>query len=405
ASEAERGGTTLSCADSGRSIEVQVRPLDDDLPTLAGLLRDQLTTGGCALVVRNTVARVHDTAAALRAALGPDFPVSVAHSRFMAVDRAAKDRWLRDTFGPPGAGNRPHRHIVVASQVAEQSLDIDFDLLVTDLAPVDLVLQRIGRLHRHPRPRPGTLTTPRCWITGADWTCEPPQPVSGSRRVYQPATLLRSAAVLLPHLDGAPLRLPADIPILTQDAYGDVAVGPQSWQPTMVEAEAKQRDDVAAKELQADGYRLAEVAEHGVPLIGWLTGGVGDADDHTALGHVRDSDSESLEVLLLVRTAAGLSIPPWIDGGGTPVPTESVPHWPLPRQIARCTLPLPLAMTHADVIDEVIADLERRVDIAAWQSNQWLAGERVLDLDTDGRATVAGFDLHYSPTDGLQVAR
>ncbi|WKU07292.1 CRISPR-associated helicase Cas3' [Micromonospora sp. HUAS LYJ1] len=405
ASVAERGGRAISCADSGRSTEVQVRPLDDDLPTLAELLRDQLTTGGCALVVRNTVARVHDTAAALRAALGSDFPVSVAHSRFMAVDRAAKDSWLRDTFGPPGAGNRPHRHIVVASQVAEQSLDIDFDLLITDLAPVDLVLQRIGRLHRHPRPRPGRLTTPRCWITGADWTCEPPQPVSGSRRVYHPATLLRSAAVLLPHLDGAPLRLPADIPTLTQDAYGDVAVGPQSWQPTMVEAEAKQRDDVAAKELQADGYRLAEVAEHGVPLIGWLTGGVGKADDHTALGHVRDSDSESLEVLLLVRTAAGLVIPPWIDGGGTPIPTGSVPHWPLPRQIARCTLPLPLAMTHADVIDGVIADLERRVDVTAWQSNQWLAGERVLDLDTDGRATVAGFDLHYSPTDGLQVAR
>jgi len=402
----ERGGTATSCADSGRSIAVQLRRLDDDLPTLVELLRDQLADGGCALVVRNTVARVQETAAELRAALGPDTPVSVAHSRFMAVDRAAKDRWLRDTFGPPGRGSRPRRHVVVASQVAEQSLDIDFDLLVTDLAPVDLVLQRIGRLHRHPRSdRPARLAAPTCYISGADWTQEPPQPVTGSRRVYQPATLLRSAAVLLPHLEGASLRLPVNIASLTQSAYGGAAVGPESWQPAMVEAEARLRDDIVAKELKADGFRLAEVAERGVPLIGWLSGGVGNADEHTARGHVRDTDGESLEVLLLVRTPNGLILPPWIDGGGIAVPTGSVPRWPLPRQIARCTLPLPRTMTAADVIDEVIAELERRTDVSAWQDSHWLAGELVLDLDADGRATVAGFDLHYDPDEGLRVTR
>ncbi|MGX7672195.1 CRISPR-associated endonuclease Cas3'' [Plantactinospora sp. DSM 117369] len=405
-STAERGATAVSSADSGRGGEVTLRRLPDELPALVELLRDQLTDGGCALVIRNTVARVQETAAALRAALGPDTPVSVAHSRFMAVDRAAKDGWLRDTFGPPGTGVRPHRHVVVASQVAEQSLDIDFDLLVTDLAPVDLVLQRIGRLHRHPRPdRPARLATPTCWITGADWTTEPPQPVSGSRRVYQPATLLRSAAVLLPHLDGTPLRLPADIAPLTQTAYADTALGPPSWQSAMVEAEAKQRDEITTKELKADGFRLAGVAEPGVPLIGWLSGGVGNADDRVAQGHVRDTDADSLEVLLLVRTPDGLILPPWIDRGGTPVPTGSLPGWPLPRLIARCTLPLPRAMTAADEIDDVITELERRTDLTAWQDSPWLAGELVLDIDEDGRATVAGFDLHYDPDEGLRVSR
>ncbi|HEX6498463.1 MAG TPA: CRISPR-associated helicase Cas3' [Micromonosporaceae bacterium] len=405
-STAERGAAAISCTDSGRGLDVRLRRLDDELPALAELLREQLADGGCALVVRNTVARVQDTAAALRAALGPDTPVSVAHSRFMAVDRAAKDTWLRQTFGPPGSGNRPARHVVVASQVAEQSLDIDFDLLVTDLAPVDLVLQRIGRLHRHPRgDRPAPLATPTCWITGVDWTEEPPQPVSGSRRVYHLSTLLRSTAVLLPHLAGTPLRLPADIAPLTQTAYGSEQVGPASWQPAMAEAEARQRDQLAAKELKANGFRLAAVAEPGVPLIGWLSGGVGNADDRAALGHVRDTDGESLEVLLLVRTPDGLVLPPWIDGGGVPVPTGSIPRWPLPRQIARCTLPLPRAMTAADVIDDVIADLEARVDVTAWQDNHWLAGELVLDLDIDRRATVAGFDLHYDPDEGLRITR
>ncbi|MEK8106497.1 hypothetical protein NKG94_16995 [Micromonospora sp. M12] len=121
----------------------------------------------------------------------------------MAVDRAAKDRWLRDTFGPPGSGNRPHRHVVVASQVAEQSLDIDFDLLVTDLAPIDLVLQRIGRLHRHPATVARSARDTRVLGHWCGLSTEPPQPVAGSRRVYQLAMLLRGAAVLQLHLDGA----------------------------------------------------------------------------------------------------------------------------------------------------------------------------------------------------------
>lgn len=405
-STADRGGTATSCADSGRGIEVTLRRMTDDLPALAELLREQLTDEGCALVIRNTVTRVQETAAALREMLGPDLPVSVAHSRFMALDRAAKDRWLRDTFGPPGAGSRPSRHVVVASQVAEQSLDIDFDLLVTDLAPVDLVLQRIGRLHRHPRDdRPARLATPTCWITGADWTTEPPQPVNGSRRVYQLATLLRSAAVLLPHLDGAPLRLPSDIAPITQTAYGEAAIGPPSWQATMVEAEAKQRDEITAKELKADSFRLADVGEPGQPLIGWLSGGVGNADDRVAQGHVRDTDAESLEVLLLVRTSAGLVIPPWVAGGGVVVPVDSTPGWRLARSVARCTLPLPRMMTSADVIDDVIAELERRVDVSAWQDSPWLAGELVLDIDSEGHGRVGPFDLYYEPHEGLRVVK
>lgn len=401
----ERGATATSCADSGRGLTVHLHQLDDDLPALAELLRDRLTDGGCALVVRNTVARVQETAAALRAALGPDTPISVAHSRFMAVDRAAKDRWLRDTFGPSDA-NRPARHVVVASQVAEQSLDIDFDLLITDLAPVDLVLQRIGRLHRHPRgSRPARVATPTCWISGADWTQEPPQPVSGSRRVYQTSTLLRAAAVLLPHLSGAPLRLPADIAPLTQTAYGDTPVGPPAWQAAMADAEARHQDETAVKEQKADGFRLAGMGEPGTSLINWLSGGIGNADDRTAQGYVRDTDSESLEVLLLVHTPEGLVIPPWIDGGGIPVPTNVEPRWHLQRQIARCTLPLPLAMTAPEVIDDVIAALERRFDLQAWQTSTWLAGELVLDVDVDGHASVDAFDIYYDLHDGLRVTR
>lgn len=403
----QRGGTSAVSAESGRGTAVRLQRLDDDLEQLADLLRAQLGTKGCALIVRNTVARVQQTADGLRHMLGPEFPVSVAHSRFMAPDRAAKDTWLRSTFGPPGTGSRPERHIVVASQVAEQSLDIDFDLLVTDLAPVDLVLQRIGRLHRHSRPdRPAHLAEASCYVTGANWTVEPPKAVAGSCRVYQESTLLRAAAALDPYLStGTPLRLPADIAQLIQSAYSDRRIGPHSWQIAMADAAHRAAEERAEKERKAEGFLLGSVAGPGSTLIGWLSGGVGNTDERTAQGHVRDDDSESLEVLLLVRTADGLVTPPWIGLGGELVPTEAAPERGLARRIARCSLPLPRMMTAPDVIDATIAELERRNSFEAWTQNHWLAGELILEIDGDGRARLDGFNLHYDVHEGLRVSK
>ena len=95
--------------------------------------------------------------------------------------------------------------------------------MVTDLAPVDLVLQRVGRLHRHPRgpeqaDRPAPLRLARCHVSGVeDWAASPPAPVRGSRAVYRDAALLRSLAVLSPRLDEGGLTLPDDIAPLVQE--------------------------------------------------------------------------------------------------------------------------------------------------------------------------------------------
>jgi hypothetical protein len=77
----------------------------------------------------------------------------------------------------------------------------------------------------------------------------------------------------------------------------------------------------------------------------------------------------------------------------------------LARSVARCTLPLPRAMTSDEVFDSVRSDLRSRVDVRAWKDSPWLADELVLDVDEDGNATVAGFDLHYDPNEGLRVTR
>jgi CRISPR-associated endonuclease/helicase Cas3 len=417
-SGADRSAVLRTCLPSGREVNVALARHPDDVTAMAETLARALSGGGCALVVCNTVTRVQATATKLREAFGDSVAVTVAHSRFVGPDRAAKDRWLVETFGPPpepdgqsdpGKMARPTRHVVVASQVAEQSLDIDFDLLVTDLAPIDLMLQRIGRLHRHRRTRPTAVSGASCLVIGADWSEEPPVPAAGSVRVYDRSALLRSAAVLLPYLDsGRPLHLPNDISGLVQDVYDGQPVGPQSWQEAMAAAAEKTRDTVARKETRANSFRLGPVGIEGVPIIGWLEGRAGDAKGEDAAAgraHVRDDGGESLDVVVLMRRGADLITLPWLaENGGVVVPTASPPPARLGRTIASCSLSLPRQMT-GDSIDAVIESLEKRNAFSAWQNDPWVGGELILEIDERGKSIVDIFELEYDRHDGLRITR
>ncbi|MFD4635393.1 CRISPR-associated helicase Cas3' [Streptomyces sp. NPDC058284] len=404
-------------AASSRSCDVHLERLEDDQGVLAGRLVAELEGGGCVLVIRNTVRRVLETARALHAYFGEQ-AVTVAHSSFVDVDRAAKDAGLLARFGPPekAGGQRPAGpHIVVASQVAEQSLDVDFDLLVTDLCPVDLMLQRIGRLHRHRRgpgqaERPARLREARCLVTGVDWNGEVPVPVGGSVAVYGAYALLRSAAVLLPHLEGPrrPVRLPGDISPLVQGAYAEGPVGPAAWSDAMTAAWERHEKHRAEQAGRAEVFRLDAVGRPGRPLIGWVAAGVGDADDTRAgRAQVRDS-KESLEVVVVQRRADGsLATLPWLakGQGGLELPTDRPPTAAAARAAASCGLRLPLQFSHGEVMDRAIAELEE-LYVPAWQGkdSHWLAGQLILALDADCQTSLAGFSLRYSQSDGLEVS-
>jgi CRISPR-associated endonuclease/helicase Cas3 len=96
-------------------------------------------------------------------------------------------------------------------------LDLDFDLMVTDLAPLDLILQRSGRLHRHKRERPALLSEPVLWV------CEPEEVISnipkfdyGTEAVYDAHILLRSWLTLK---EGEEINIPKDIEGLIESVY------------------------------------------------------------------------------------------------------------------------------------------------------------------------------------------
>ncbi|QNT79325.1 CRISPR-associated helicase Cas3' [Entomobacter blattae] len=104
-------------------------------------------TGAAIGWIRNTVDDVISTA---RRFNEQGVKVLVFHARFAMKDRLAIERTILAHFGKESTGEE-RAGVLIASQVIEQSLDLDFDVLCTDLAPMDLIIQRAGRLRRHDR--------------------------------------------------------------------------------------------------------------------------------------------------------------------------------------------------------------------------------------------------------------
>lgn len=157
-----RGVSTLASAVASdaqsRVVALEAVPLMEDADSVAALVIDAALAGAKVLVIKNTVAdcvrtqRSVEDVAARKGANHVLFKcrgvVSPHHARFARCDREALDEALTEHFGKKRS---PDGCIVVATQTVQQSLDLDADFLLSDLCPMDVLLQRIGRLHRHSR--------------------------------------------------------------------------------------------------------------------------------------------------------------------------------------------------------------------------------------------------------------
>lgn len=158
-----RRGTALDVmplASSGvgeKHVEIERASSMSDPDQVARRAVEAACGGALVLVIRNTVRGCRQVQASVERVIAEaeharlftcDGRAAPHHSRFAAPDRKRLDAAVEAVFGRerPDGGR-----VLVATQTVEQSLDIDADLLITDLCPADVLLQRIGRLHRHDR--------------------------------------------------------------------------------------------------------------------------------------------------------------------------------------------------------------------------------------------------------------
>lgn len=190
---------------------------------VVALLVSTARRGGCACWIRNSVKDAVEGFEAVAAALGPE-RVTLFHARFALGDRSRIERDVLRRFGKDVADSQRGGHVVVATQVVEQSLDIDFDAMVSDLCPIDRLIQRAGRLQRHVRSR--RVAPIVLHVLAPAWSEDPPRtwlasPFHRTAHVYpDPGVLWRTARAL----QGGTIELPGAARALVEAVYGDPTV-------------------------------------------------------------------------------------------------------------------------------------------------------------------------------------
>ena len=212
--------------------QVEVKRLDSEQSALE-IIRNAARGGQCICWIRNTINDAHE-ALNLLAQQSDIEPANITlfHSRYAMIDRQAIEQDVLERFGKKSNRNQRAGQVLIATQVVEQSLDLDFDVMISDLAPVDLLIQRAGRLQRHTRSAAGdrheqeqrnkpclyVLAPDPKNVTSPNWLREL---LPGTQAVYpNVGQLWLTLNVLLEHNGFA---MPADARRLIEGVYGEHA--------------------------------------------------------------------------------------------------------------------------------------------------------------------------------------
>jgi CRISPR-associated endonuclease/helicase Cas3 len=291
------------------SLELVRTPVDDEMGDEAAV--DRLVTaaraGARVVWIRSTVRLAQRSFRRLKK-MADGIECVLFHARFRGCDRRVVEQRVLERFGKDAA---PGGRVLIATQVVEQSLDLDFDELHTDLAPIDLVLQRAGRLHRHVRSRPEGFEEPRLVVHAPSRGDVDSLKFGPARHVYDAATLWLANHALK---ERTSIRLPHDIRELVEQTYHPVARSALlvAGGPTLVDREKARADQLTARRVKA---RRSCTAPSSAEADGGST--VSD-DESTAEAFTRDGASVTL-------------LPFWWDGEGARGlhQSEDAPHWAL----------------------------------------------------------------------------
>ena len=203
----------LTVINEGRAVVREVAAVDrgrPDVPvrrigtpeTAIDLLVEKTRGGSACVYIRNSV---DDAIAAVDALHRRGIKADLLHARFALCDRKRIEDVLAARLGKSGSNEDRRGYVLVSTQVVESSLDLDFDVMVSDLAPMAAIIQRTGRLWRHMAERPAEhrpVNTPVLYlvspdpdiITGPNWL---PDVIGSGGYTYSRVDTWRTVATLL----------------------------------------------------------------------------------------------------------------------------------------------------------------------------------------------------------------
>lgn len=286
---------------------VELRYLSDREAVMA-LIVQALAQGRCVCWMRNSVADALDAYTEMKARVDAE-AITLFHARFCLSDRLDIEQRVLGRFGKDSQAGQRRGQLVIATQVVEQSLDADWDVVISDLAPIDRLIQRAGRLQRHVRDSRGNRLresdaqdqrgTPCLWVFGPAWT---ETPAAGWFKSAFP----RAAAVYPHHgqlwltaraLQAGSFAMPGDARDLIESVFGDEALMP---------------DGLAANANRAEGEASAERSQGGANVVKLTAGYVrGEVIDWWSEAKTPSRLGEASTTVVLARWD-GDEIRPWV---------------------------------------------------------------------------------------------
>lgn len=360
-----------------KTVTVKIHRLKKTDQEIIDSVVNKIKNGGIAGVIVDTVKEAQK----LSYLIPDDIPHLVFHSAFLAGERANKEQVLQDEIGKNG--HRPFKMIVIGTQVLEQSLDIDFDVLYTDIAPMDLLLQRIGRLHRHNIDRPTELRVPEAFIMGIEAYGKYREGISF---VYEPYLLMKTDYYLKDDL-----ILPTNISPLVQAVYD-----PQQDNqiPAIHEAQKRFEAHMEKKKADAKAFQIRVPKHNFKPIHGWLKHAYDPSDSSQQSGAAVRDIQDTLEVILLKQINGT-----YFSLAGRKVETLT------DKEIAEQTIRLPVNVTRN--MGQIVSDLQNDTHnrFPNWGNSKWLRGSYAVVLDSKQSTTLSGWQLKYSSEWGLSYKK
>ena len=365
------------------SKKITIRRISDDGQNAVNLAVSKIKDGGIAGIIVNTVKRAQQLAQLVPA----DIPVKVLHSAFLAPDRSRLENELQQVIGKHA--DRPQKLIVIGTQVLEQSLDIDFDVLFTDIAPMDLIFQRIGRMHRHVINRPATLKNPELYVMGAT-TCG--SYGGANESIYDKYILMKTDHYLRDYV-----TVPDDISPLVQAVY-DASADYEDDQLSEAYEDFQQNYLISKK--KSETFQIDKPRPK-MTIHGWLDReqlGL-DRDEIKAQAAVRDI-KETIEVILLQQKNDEYYL---LNGE----PVAGLPDYEKGKIIAQQIIRLPEAVTPEWKLDSIIDQLKIATSkqFSDWQDSMWLKGSLALVINDQGTVKFNDWILTYTSHLGLSYEK